>query len=142
MRDFDSRAIAGFHDACVGIAGAADRLPGHQGVIIPRANVGDLMLRRDIVDSCRAGRFHVWAIDSIDEGLEILTGREAGTADARGRYPDGTIHHAVRARLHQLSLSHHGGFTREHSVTRVRREHSTQTPGRSATRVHERPDRR
>ena len=123
-----NQKIEGFHDACVGLAGSPDRLPGHQGVIIPVANVGDLMLRRDIVESCRAGRFHVWAIDSIDEGLEILTGQAVGT-----------IHQAVRQRLQALSHSHHGDPSAGQTLTR-HRERPGPVPSRRAKRERDMTD--
>jgi len=78
--------IEGFFDTCVDAG-----LTGEQGVIVPRANVKDLMLRHDVVEACEAGRFHVWAVGAIGEALEVFTGVRAGEADAHGRYPDGTL---------------------------------------------------
>lgn len=74
-------------------------LTGEQGVIIPRANVRNLMLSEEIVDAIRAHRFHVFAVSTIDEGIELLTGIPAGRPDPNGRYLEGTIN----ARISQIS---------------------------------------
>jgi hypothetical protein len=56
-------------------------------VIIPRANALDLMLRQDVVETCGAGRFHVYAVQNVQQALEILTGLPAGERDEMGEYP-------------------------------------------------------
>jgi lon-related putative ATP-dependent protease len=86
--------IEGFFDVCRALG-----ITGRQGVVIPRANVGDLMLRDDVVEAIAAGRFRVWAVETIDEGIEVLTGLPAGTRGPDGRFPEGTINHRVEARL-------------------------------------------
>jgi lon-related putative ATP-dependent protease len=86
--------IEGFFDIC-----AARGLTGTQGVMIPAANVTHLMLRRDVVDACRDGRFRIHAVGHIDEGIEVLTGREAGARGKDGRFPEGTINRLVEDRL-------------------------------------------
>jgi predicted ATP-dependent protease len=86
--------IEGFFDACHAIG-----FDGHQGVIIPASNVKNLMLRRDVVAAATEGRFAVFAIDSVDQGLELLTGIPAGQPDADGNYPIGTINQRIAARL-------------------------------------------
>ncbi|MFM7118323.1 MAG: ATP-dependent protease, partial [Planctomycetota bacterium] len=63
---------------------------GEQGVVIPKANAGDLMLRADVVAACRAGRFHIYAVETIHEALELFTGIPAGTSTS-GRYPAGSV---------------------------------------------------
>jgi ATP-dependent Lon protease len=78
--------IEGFFDTCRDLG-----LAGDQGVIIPRSNAGDLMLRRDVVAACASGKFHVWAVESVREALGLLTGLPAGEPDASGEYPEGTI---------------------------------------------------
>lgn len=78
--------IEGFFDTCNDV-----KLTGTQGVIIPQANAGDLMLREDIVEHSEAGRFHVYAVETIQEALELLTGISSGTRDADGQYPDNTL---------------------------------------------------
>jgi predicted ATP-dependent protease len=95
--------IEGFFDACAGLAGGAERLPGDQGVLLPRANVGDLMLRPDVVEAVEAGRFHVWAMEMVDEGLELLTGGRAGVLDEEGAYPEGSLHAIVLERLQEFA---------------------------------------
>lgn len=67
-----TRKIEGFYRAC-----AARGLDGAQGVMVPAINVPNLMLRAEVVEAVRAGRFHVWAVESVDEGIELLTGRPA-----------------------------------------------------------------
>jgi predicted ATP-dependent protease len=85
--------IEGFFDVCV-----QRGLTGQQGVLIPQANVRNLMLRHDVVEAIQAGRFHVYPIAHIDQGLALLTGVPAGdTATA------GTVHFMVNARLQQLA---------------------------------------
>ena len=86
--------IEGFFDVC-----AHRGLTGDQGVIIPRTNVKDLMLREDIQEAVDEGRFHVYAIDTVDDGIEILTGIKAGKADKHGRYKKGTVNYAVQQGL-------------------------------------------
>jgi predicted ATP-dependent protease len=84
--------VEGFFDACNEMG-----LTGTQGVIIPRANAGDLMLRSDVVGACEGGRFHVYAVESIHDALELFTGRKAGHREGAGNYPEGTVlHEAVR----------------------------------------------
>jgi len=90
--------IEGFFDLCV-----ARGLSGEQGVLIPAANVQHLMLRRDVVEAVRNGRFHVYPVTTIDEGIELLTGMPAGVRDENGEFPDGTINQRVELRLIGLS---------------------------------------
>ncbi|MBT9260312.1 MAG: AAA family ATPase [Clostridiales bacterium] len=70
-------------------------LTGEQGVIIPKANRAHLMLQKEVVDAVRQGKFHIWAVDTVDEAMEILTGLPAGTLQEDGTYPEGTLHHKV-----------------------------------------------
>ncbi len=86
--------IEGFFDVC-----AARGLTGEQGVLIPAANVKHLMVRRDVVEACAAGRFAVHAVETIDQGIEILTGVPAGGEDATGAFPIGSLNRAVAKRL-------------------------------------------
>jgi lon-related putative ATP-dependent protease len=86
--------IEGFFDIC-----NERGLTGTQGVVIPKGNVQHLMLHRDVIDTCAAGRFAVYAIGTIDEGIALLTGRVPGERDADGKYPDGTVNGLVEARL-------------------------------------------
>jgi predicted ATP-dependent protease len=75
-------------------------------VVIPRTNIPHLMLRADVVRAVEEGRFHVYAVDTIDESIELLTGRPAGAMDAEGNYPEGTVNGAVQARLRELAKKH------------------------------------
>jgi predicted ATP-dependent protease len=78
-------------------------LDGHQGVLIPRANIRNLMLREEIVAAVKAGRFHIYAIGSVDEGIELLTGIPAGRPDRDNRYLEGTINARVSQMLRLYS---------------------------------------
>lgn len=89
--------IEGFYDLCRTLD-----LTGDQGVMIPVQNVRNLMLRSDVVDAVAAGRFHIYAIETIDQGIEILTGRPAGER-INGSYPEDTINHQVERRLQQFA---------------------------------------
>ena len=90
--------IEGFFDVC-----AKRGLAGNQGVLIPAANVKHLMLRRDVVDTVRSGAFHIYAVENIDQGIEILTGVPHGERDASGGYPAGTIGARVQDRLREMA---------------------------------------
>jgi lon-related putative ATP-dependent protease len=82
--------IEGFFDTC-----RARGLTGTQGVLIPAANARHLVLRPEVVEAVGAGRFHVHAVGTVDEGLELLTGRPAGERGADGRFPPGSVNAAV-----------------------------------------------
>ncbi|MGP1252875.1 MAG: AAA family ATPase [Kiloniellales bacterium] len=90
--------IEGFYDTC-----AAKGLTGTQGVLIPAANVQHLMLRHDVIEAAAAGRFAVYPISNIAEGIELLTGLPAGARDAGGRFPDGSLFAKVEARLRSFA---------------------------------------
>jgi predicted ATP-dependent protease len=91
--------IEGFFDLC-----ARRGLTGTQGVLIPAANVTHLMLREDVVDAVRNGRFAVYAVENIDEAIELLSGLPAGAPDARGVMAEDGINARVQIRLHEFSL--------------------------------------
>lgn len=88
--------VEGFYAVC-----KARGLSGTQGVIIPAANVRHLMLREEVVQAVAEGKFHVWPVRTIDEGLELLTGIPAGERGPDGTYPEGTVHHAAQKRLRE-----------------------------------------
>ncbi len=90
--------IEGFFDVC-----KARGLSGEQGVLIPAANVKHLMLRNDVVQEVRAGRFHIHAVEDVDQAIELLTGVPAGIPDEEGNVPDGTVNYLVSAQLLLLS---------------------------------------
>ena len=86
--------IEGFYRAC-----SLRELSGTQGVLIPEANVRHLMLCSEVVDSVRAGRFHVWSARTVEEGIELLSGIAAGQRGPDGQFPEGTLHARVDERL-------------------------------------------
>ncbi|NIU03049.1 MAG: ATP-dependent protease, partial [Gammaproteobacteria bacterium] len=91
--------IEGFFDVC-----KASGLTSDQGVLIPASNVQHLMLRDEIVDAARAGRFQIYPVETVDQSMELLTGLPAGEADEQGNYPEDTINYRVQARLNKLAL--------------------------------------
>ncbi|MFN3233475.1 MAG: Lon protease family protein [Alphaproteobacteria bacterium] len=98
--------IEGFFDLC-----AERGLTGQQGVLIPDSNAKHLMLHPRVVDAARAGQFHIHAVKTIDQGIEILTGMEAGELGSDGNFPDGTLNARVAARLRELA-EHRRDFSR------------------------------
>ncbi len=93
-----NRKIEGFFDVC-----RVRGLTGDQGVIIPRTNVRNLMLRDDVVEAVKEGKFHIYPIEHADQGIEILTGIEAGERDNKGNYPEGTVNALVVQRLDEMA---------------------------------------
>ena len=95
--------IEGFFDACEHFG-----LTGDQGVVIPRSNSGDLMLREDVVAACMENNFHIYAVNRIEEAIELMMGVKAGTFDSTGNYPDGSVLQIAVKKAHdfwQMSLS-------------------------------------
>jgi predicted ATP-dependent protease len=92
-----TRKIEAFFDIC-----NYKGLTGHQGVMIPAKNTRNLMLKQEVIDAVKEGRFHIWAISTIEEGIEILTGMQAGTLQPDGTYPEGTLFRRVDERLVEL----------------------------------------
>lgn len=90
--------IEGFFDVC-----RARGLTGDQGVLIPASNVKNLMLRQDVVEAVANGQFHVYAVETVDQGIELLTGMPAGEPDEEGNYPEGTVNGLVQKRLAELA---------------------------------------
>jgi predicted ATP-dependent protease len=93
-----NQKIEGFFDIC-----EARGLTGDQGVVIPASNVKNLMLRHDVIDAVKEGSFHIYPVETVDEGIEILTGIPAGDRGPDGGYPEGTINHKVEQRLAELA---------------------------------------
>jgi len=89
--------IEGFYDIC-----NAFGLTGDQGVIIPLSNAGDLMLRADVVEACREGRFHVYPVERVVDALELLTGHAPGELDEEGEYAEGTLLAIAQARAFEF----------------------------------------
>ncbi len=90
--------IEGFYETC-----KRRGLTGQQGVVIPRTNLDNLMLRREIVEAVAEDNFHIYAVDTVDEALEVLTGEEAGERQDDGEFPEGTLNYRVRHRLQDLA---------------------------------------
>ncbi len=93
-----NQKIEGFFDVC-----RSRGLTGKQGVIIPHQNAGDLMLRKDVVEAVASGKFHVYPIQTVDQGITILTGVMAGEKGPDGTYPAETINFRVDERLKELA---------------------------------------
>jgi predicted ATP-dependent protease len=90
--------IEGFFDVC-----KARGLTGDQGVLVPSANVKHLMLRQDVIEAVASGKFNIYAIDTIEQGIEVLTGIPAGEMDEESNFPEGSINERVVARLEALA---------------------------------------
>jgi predicted ATP-dependent protease len=93
-----TRKVEAFFDIC-----QRRGLNGRQGVVIPAKNVKNLMLKRELVDSVKEGQFHIWPISTVEEGVEILTGMEAGMLQPNGTYPEGTLFKKADERLLELA---------------------------------------
>lgn len=94
--------VEGFYDLC-----AARGLDGSQGVLIPAASVRHLMLREDVVAAADQGLFHIYAINTVDEAMSVLTGVPAGEPDAKGVIPRGTLNHKVATVLAEMTEARH-----------------------------------
>ena len=94
--------IEGFYDVCL-----KKGLTGDQGVMIPTANVKNLMLRQDVIQAVEKGQFHIYAVATIEQGIEVLMGLCAGKADSKFNYPENTVFGLVQKKLekfHKRSL--------------------------------------
>jgi len=91
--------IEGFFDVC-----KAKGLTGKQGVMIPHLNVGDLMLRKDVIEAVKQGKFHIYPVKSINQGIEILTGVEGGESLDGGKFKEGTVNDLVDKKLRELGV--------------------------------------
>ena len=86
--------IEGFFEVC-----KEKGLTGNQGVIIPRANRENLMIKKEVIDAVKRKKFHIYQVSSVEEGIEILTGVKAGKRDKKGNFPEGTVYGAVQKKL-------------------------------------------
>ncbi len=102
--------IEGFFDIC-----QKRGLTGREGVIIPEANVRDLMLRRRVIEAAKQGAFHIYAVTHVEQAMELLTGEPAGIPDAGGHYPPDSINGRIQARLAEW--------------TALRQQYAAQQPG-------------
>ena len=89
--------IEGFYEIC-----KQKGLTGHQGVMIPKTNKKNLVLKNEVVEAVREGKFHIYAIEHIDEGIKILTGYEAGIMDEFGEYPQGSLNYLIMENLETM----------------------------------------
>src|SRR3984957_6156794 len=96
-----NQKIEGFFDVCRVKGG----LTGRQAVMIPAENVEDLMLREDVIDSVRSGKFHILPVTTLEEGIEVLTGVKAGCRDAQGAFEPDTVYAHVDRRLHEMAAT-------------------------------------
>ncbi|UCF82051.1 MAG: AAA family ATPase [Desulfobacteraceae bacterium] len=120
-----NQKIEGFFDCC--------RKKGakkNQGVMIPESNVKDLMLRKDVVAAVKKGQFHVYPVKTIDEGIEILTGKNAGERKADGTYPKGTINFLVDQKLKELAEGLKNFGDKEEKEEKNERRRKKRTPNK------------
>ncbi|TET48805.1 MAG: ATP-binding protein [Dehalococcoidia bacterium] len=93
-----NQKIEGFFQIC-----RTKGMNGDQGVLIPRANLRNLMLRPEVVEAVKEGKFHIYAVSTVDEGIEVLTGVPAGKRRKDGKYPAGTISRKVADTLKEMA---------------------------------------
>jgi lon-related putative ATP-dependent protease len=108
--------IEGFFHVC-----KLKGLNGKQGVIIPELNIKNLMLKDEIVKAVGKKRFHIWAVSTVDEGIEVLTGKKAGVKNKKGKYPKGTINYLVHTKLEEYTRK----FARQKKETLRKKTGST-----------------
>ena len=90
--------IEGFYEVC-----KVKELNSNQGVVIPASNVENLMLKEEVVDAIKTGKFHIYPVKTIDEGIEVLTGVKAGERMVDGTYEEGTINYIVQKRVMEMA---------------------------------------
>jgi predicted ATP-dependent protease len=90
--------IEGFFEVCKGRG-----LTGKQGVMIPESNVQNLMLKEEVLEAVKAGKFHVYAVKNIDQGIEVLTGVKAGVRQPDGQFETGTVNYRVDGCLREMA---------------------------------------
>ncbi|GJM16472.1 MAG: ATP-dependent protease [Thermodesulfobacteriota bacterium] len=90
--------VEGFYDVC-----KAKGLNGEQGVIIPHQNVKNLMLRKEVVQAVKDKKFHIYPIESVDQAIELLTGKEAGKKGSTGKFKTGTVNYLVDKKLKEFA---------------------------------------
>ncbi|UCH94794.1 MAG: ATP-dependent protease, partial [Candidatus Aminicenantes bacterium] len=93
-----NQKIEGFFEVC-----RAAGLTGSQGVMVPHQNVVDLMLKEEVIQAVKKGKFHIYPVKTIDEGIEILTGVTAGARKKDGTYPEDTVNHLVDQKLQEYA---------------------------------------
>jgi predicted ATP-dependent protease len=93
-----SEKVEGFFSICDKLG-----LSGSQGVIVPHRNIGNLILSKKVEKAVTEGRFHIFAIDTIDQALEILTGKPAGQEDHNGNFPETSVNGLVSRELRRMA---------------------------------------
>lgn len=101
--------IEGYYEVCKQIG-----LNGKQGVLIPQSNVQNLMLKEEVVDAVREGNFHIYPVETIDQGIEVLTGVKAGDLQPDGTFEPDTVNYMVDKKLKEISetLKEYQGMTK------------------------------
>jgi predicted ATP-dependent protease len=94
--------VEGFYYTC-----KKQGLTGTQGVIIPRSNVQNLVLNQEVQEAVRTGRFHIYPVTTVDEGLFLLSGQEMGKMDSQGQYPDGSLGRLIVKKLERMREALH-----------------------------------
>ncbi|MDA8236044.1 MAG: ATP-dependent protease, partial [Clostridia bacterium] len=100
-------------------------LTGKQGVIIPHQNVVNLMLSEEVVEAVKEGKFHIFAVETIDQGIEILTGIPAGARDKRGKFPKGSVNYLVQEKLEKYARAMLNFSKEAKKVSRARKSKQT-----------------
>jgi predicted ATP-dependent protease len=93
-----NQKLEGFFEVC-----KAKGLTGKQGAMIPASNVQNLMLKEEIVEAAKAGKFRIYPVNTIDEGIEVLTGIKAGERQPDGTFKEGTVNYLVDKRLREMA---------------------------------------
>lgn len=102
--------IEGFFEVC-----QARGLTGDQGVVLPASNVKNLMLRQDVIDAVKSKKFHIYPVATVDEGMALLAGKEAGEPDKEGSFPEDTFNGIIQARLADLAARQKAAEAKEDS---------------------------
>jgi predicted ATP-dependent protease len=89
-----NQKVEGFFDVC-----KTKGLAGNQGVLIPKANVKNLMIKKEVIDAVKNKQFHIYPVATVEEGIAILTGKPVGKPDQEGNYPEDTIFGKVQQKL-------------------------------------------
>jgi ATP-dependent Lon protease len=90
--------VEGFYDVC-----KAKGITGEQGAVIPYQNVKNLMLKKEVVEAVKTGKFHIYPVETIDQAIETMTGRQAGGRGASGKFKRGSINYLVDKRLREFA---------------------------------------
>ena len=93
-----NQKIEGFYDVC-----KTKKFTGTQGVMIPHQNIDDFMLRKDVINAVKQGKFHIYSVKTINQGIEILTGVRSGRRKKGGTYEVGTVNYLVDKKLREFA---------------------------------------